>query len=36
VIYALTKDVDLDVGFRYGLNKPAVDSMISGAITIRF
>lgn len=36
VIYELTKDVDLDVGYRYGLNKPAVDSTISGAITVRF
>lgn len=36
VIYELTKDIDLDAGYRYGLNKPAVDSTISGAITVRF
>jgi hypothetical protein len=36
VIYELTKDVDLDIGYRYGLNKPAVDYSISGAVTVRF
>ena len=36
VIYELTKDLELDVGFRYGLNKPAVDSTMSAAVTIRF
>lgn len=36
VIYELTKSVDLDVGYRYGLNKPAVDYSISGAVTVRF
>lgn len=36
VIYELTKKIDLDVGFKYGLNKPAVDSTISGAVTISF
>lgn len=35
-ICELTKDIDLDVGFKYGLNKPAVDSTISGAVTVRF
>jgi hypothetical protein len=36
VIYELTKSVDLDLGYRYGLTKPAVDYSISGAVTIRF
>ncbi len=36
VIYELMKNVDLDVGYRYGLNKPAADYAISGAVTIRF
>ncbi len=36
VIYELKKNIDLDVGYRRGLNKPAVDSSISGAVTIRF
>ena len=36
VIYELTKNVDLDIGYRYGLTKPAVDYSISGAVTIRF
>ena len=35
-IYEITKNIDLDVGYKYGLNKPAVDYSISGAITIRF
>jgi hypothetical protein len=36
VIYELTKNVDLDVGYKYGLTKPAVDYTISGAVTVRF
>ena len=36
VIYELTKSVDLDIGYRYGLTKPMVDYSISGAVTIRF
>ena len=36
VIYELTKSVDLDIGYKYGLTKPAVDYSISGAVTIRF
>jgi hypothetical protein len=36
VIYELTKSVDLDVGYKYGLTKPAVDYTISGAVTVRF
>jgi hypothetical protein len=36
VIYELTKSVDLDMGYRYGLTKPMVDYSISGAVTIRF
>jgi predicted porin len=36
VIYELTKSIDLDIGYRYGLTKPAVDYSISGAVTIRF
>jgi hypothetical protein len=35
-IYELTKSVDLDIGYKYGLNKPAVDYSISGAVTVRF
>ena len=36
VIYELTKNVDVDMGYRYGLNKPAADYAISGAVTVRF
>jgi hypothetical protein len=36
VIYELTKNVDLDIGYKYGLNKPAADHSISGAVTVRF
>jgi hypothetical protein len=36
VIYELTKSVDLDIGYKYGLTKPSVDYSISGAVTIRF
>jgi hypothetical protein len=36
VIYELTKNVDLDVGYKYGLTKPMVDYSISGAVTVRF
>ena len=36
VIYELTKNVDLDVGYKYGLTKPAIDYTISGAVTVRF
>jgi len=36
VIYELTKSVDLDIGYKYGLTKPAVDYTISGAVTVRF
>ena len=35
-IYELTKSIDLDIGYKYGLTKPAVDYSISGAVTIRF
>jgi hypothetical protein len=35
-IYELTKSVDLDIGYKYGLTKPAVDYTISGAVTVRF
>ncbi|HET6491218.1 MAG TPA: transporter [Syntrophales bacterium] len=35
-IYELTKSIDLDIGYKYGLTKPAVDYMISGAVTVRF
>jgi hypothetical protein len=36
LIYELTKNVDLDIGYRYGLTKPMFDHSISGAITVRF
>jgi hypothetical protein len=36
VIYELTKNVDLDIGYRYGLTKPMFDYSISGAVTVRF
>jgi Putative MetA-pathway of phenol degradation len=36
VIYELTKNIDLDVGYKHGLNKPTVDYSISGAVTVRF
>jgi hypothetical protein len=36
VIYELTKSVDLDMGYRYGLNKPMLDHSILAGITIRF
>ena len=36
VIYELTKQLDLDIGYRYGLNKPAADYAISGGVTMRF
>jgi hypothetical protein len=36
LIYELTKNVDLDIGYRYGLTKPMFDYSISGAVTIRF
>ena len=36
IIYELTKNIDLDGGYKYGLNKPAVDYSISGAVTVRF
>jgi hypothetical protein len=36
IIYELTKNIDLDVGYKYGFNKPAVDYSISGAVTVRF
>ena len=36
VIYELRKNIDLDVGYKHGLNKPSVDSTISGAVTVRF
>jgi hypothetical protein len=36
LIYELTKNIDLDIGYRYGLNKPMVDYSISGAVTVRF
>ncbi len=35
-IYEITKNVDLDIGYRYGLNKPMVDYSILSGITIRF
>jgi hypothetical protein len=35
-IYELTKHIDLDIGYKYGLTKPAVDYTISGAVTVRF
>lgn len=35
-IYELTKSIDLDIGYRYGFNKPAVDYSILAGITIRF
>jgi hypothetical protein len=35
-IYEITKNIDLDVGYKYGLNKPAMDYSISGAITVGF
>ncbi len=35
-IYELTKGIDLDIGYKYGLTKPSVDYTISGAITARF
>ena len=35
-IYELTKSIDLDIGYRYGLNKPMVDYSILAGITIRF
>ncbi len=35
-IYELTKSIDLAVGYKYGLNKPAADYSISGAVTVRF
>jgi hypothetical protein len=35
-IYELTKSVDLDIGYKYGLTKPAVDYTVSGAVTVRF
>jgi hypothetical protein len=35
-IYELTKSVDLDIGYRYGLNQPATDYSIAGAVTVRF
>jgi hypothetical protein len=36
LIYELTKNVDLDIGYRYGLTKPMFDYSISGAVTVRF
>jgi hypothetical protein len=36
VIYEIAENVDLDLGYKYGLTKPAVDYSISGAVTIRF
>lgn len=35
-IYEITKNIDLDVGYRHGLNRPAMDYSISGAITVGF
>ncbi len=35
-IYEITKNIDLDMGYRYGLNKPMVDYSILAGITIRF
>ncbi len=35
-IYELTKSIDLDTGYKYGLNKPAADYSISGRVTVRF
>jgi len=35
-IHEITKNVDLDIGYRYGLNKPMVDYSILSGITIRF
>jgi hypothetical protein len=35
-IYEIAKSIDLDVGYRYGLNKPMVDYSILAGITIRF
>jgi len=35
-IYEITKNIDLDVGYKHGLNKPAMDYSISGAITVGF
>lgn len=36
LIYELTKNVDLDIGYRYGLTKPMFDYSILAGITIRF
>jgi hypothetical protein len=36
VIYELTKNVDLDVGYKRGINTPAVDYSILAGITVRF
>ena len=36
IIYEITKNVDLDIGYKYGLNKPMVDYSILSGITIRF
>jgi hypothetical protein len=35
-IYELTKSIDLDAGYKYGLNKPGADYSILAGITIRF
>jgi hypothetical protein len=35
-IYEITKSIEIDIGYRYGLNKPMVDNSILAGITIRF
>lgn len=36
LIYEITKNVDLDIGYRHGLNKPMVDYSILSGITVQF
>lgn len=36
LVYSLSKDLDLDIGYKHGLNKPATDYSILAGITLRF
>lgn len=36
LVYSISKDIDIDIGYRHGLNKPAADYSVLAGITWRF
>ncbi len=36
LVYSISEDMDIDVGYKHGLNKPAIDYSILAGITFRF